>query len=43
MNAAGYNDKTFVNDIITKGKDIEQKTINEEAAILKIVNEKIGI
>ncbi len=43
INAGGYNDKDFVNDIIAKGKDIEQKTNNEEAAILRIVNEKIGI
>ncbi len=43
INAGGYNDKNFVNDIIAKGKDIEQKTNAEEAAILKIVNEKIGI
>ena len=43
INAAGYDDKTFVNDIISKGKDIENKTIALEAAILKTVNEKIGI
>ena len=43
INAGGYNDKSFVNDIIAKGKDIEQKTILAETAILKIVNEKIGI
>lgn len=43
INAAGYDDKSFVNDIIAKGKEIEQKTISEEAAILKIVNGKIGV
>ncbi len=43
INAGGYNDKTFVNDILAKGKDIEQKTIATEAAILKIVDEKIGV
>ncbi|MBL7922335.1 MAG: glutamate formimidoyltransferase [Bacteroidia bacterium] len=42
INAGGYNDKTFVNDILAKGKEIEQKTIVTEAAILKIVDEKIG-
>ncbi len=42
INAAGYDDKTFVNDIITKGKEIENKTIALETAILKVVNEKIG-
>ncbi|MDP3557611.1 MAG: glutamate formimidoyltransferase [Bacteroidota bacterium] len=43
INASGYNDKTFVNDILAKGKDIEQKTIATETAILKIVDEKIGV
>lgn len=43
INASGYDDKTFVNDIITKGKDIENKTIALETEILKVVNEKIGI
>ncbi len=42
INAAGYDDKTFVNDIIAKGKEIENKTIALETAILKVVNEKIG-
>lgn len=43
INASGYDDKSFVNDIITKGKDIESKTIALESEILKVVNEKIGI
>ena len=43
INASGYDDKTFVNDIIAKGKDIENKTIALETDILKIVNEKIGV
>ena len=43
INASGFDDKDFVNDIITKGKDIENKTIALEADILKIVNEKIGM
>jgi len=43
INASGYTDKNFVDDIITKGKDIEQKTILLENEILKIVNEKIGV
>ncbi len=43
INASGYNDKTFVNDILAKGKDIEEKTIATEAAILKIVDQKIGV
>ena len=43
INAAGYEDKDFVNDIIAKGKDIENKAIEAEKAILQIVNEKIGL
>ena len=43
INAASYDDKTFVNDIIAKGKDIENKTIALETEILKIVNDKIGV
>ncbi len=43
INASGYNDKNFVNDIITKGKELEQKTILLETEILKIVNDKIGV
>lgn len=43
INAAGYDDKNFVSEIIAKGKDIEQKTIAREASIIKTVNEKIGI
>lgn len=42
INAAGYADKTFVADIIAKGKMIEKQTIEMETRILKIVNEKIG-
>jgi glutamate formiminotransferase/formiminotetrahydrofolate cyclodeaminase len=43
INASGYQDKEFVNDILTKGKEIEQKTMLAESEIIKIVNEKIGI
>ncbi len=43
INASGYDNKTFVSDIIAKGKEIENKTIALEAAILKVVNEKIGV
>lgn len=43
INAAGYDDKGFVNDIITRGKEIESNAIEMEKQILKIVNEKIGI
>ena len=43
INASGYDDKTYVNNIIAKGKDIENNTITLETEILKIVNEKIGV
>jgi glutamate formiminotransferase/formiminotetrahydrofolate cyclodeaminase len=43
INASGYNDKDFVNEIIAKGKDLEQNTLAKEAEILLIVNEKIGV
>ncbi len=43
INAAGYDDKIFVADVVTRGKEIENKTIAMEAAILTIVNEKIGV
>jgi len=42
INAAGYDDKAFVDDIIGKGKEIEERAIAMETAILKLVNEKIG-
>lgn len=43
INAAGYDDKTFVADVVSKGKAIEDKTIALEKEILDIVNKKIGI
>ncbi len=43
INAAGCDDKDFVNDIVVKGKDIENKAIEMEKEILKIVNQKIGM
>ncbi len=43
INAGGYDDKLFVNDIIAKGQEIESKTIALETEILKTVNEKIGM
>jgi glutamate formiminotransferase/formiminotetrahydrofolate cyclodeaminase len=43
INAAGYDDKKFVEDIIVRGKEIENKTILMETAILKTVNEKIAV
>lgn len=43
INASGYSDKTFIDTVISKGKEIENKAIELESEILKIVNEKIGI
>lgn len=43
INASGYNDKTYVAGIIAKGKAIEDAVIAEEAQVLQIVNEKIGL
>jgi len=43
INAKDYNDKNFVADIIAKGNEIESQTIALEEAIIKIVNEKIGV
>lgn len=42
INAAGYDDKTFVEEVISRGREIENKTMALEAEILKIVNAKIG-
>ena len=40
-NAAGMNDQVFIKDIISKGIEIEKKTLREEEAILKIVESTI--
>ncbi len=42
INAASYDDKKFVESVIQKGREIENKAIALESEILKIVNEKIG-
>lgn len=42
INAAGLTDKTFANDIIAKGKAIQEKAQQLESEILAVVNEKIG-
>ena len=42
INAGGFNDKAFVNDIIAKGKAIEDAVIADEAEVVRLVNEKIG-
>jgi glutamate formiminotransferase/formiminotetrahydrofolate cyclodeaminase len=43
INCAGFDDKDYVKDIISKAQDIEDKTIALEAEIIKITNEKIGL
>ncbi|MDZ4795714.1 MAG: glutamate formimidoyltransferase [Bacteroidota bacterium] len=43
INAGGYADKNFVTDVLNRGREIENKTIALELAILKVVNEKIGV
>jgi glutamate formiminotransferase/formiminotetrahydrofolate cyclodeaminase len=42
INAAGYDDKTYVSQVLDKGAVIEAETIRTEAAILQLVKEKIG-
>lgn len=41
INASGYKDKTFVDDVLKRGEEIEQKTIAAEAEIISLVNGKI--
>jgi glutamate formiminotransferase/formiminotetrahydrofolate cyclodeaminase len=43
INAAGYEDKDYVSQILAKGKEIAGKTAQAEAEILRIVEEKIGL
>ena len=43
INAASYDDKGFVNDVVSRGKEIEDKAKVKEREILEIVNGKIGI
>jgi glutamate formiminotransferase/formiminotetrahydrofolate cyclodeaminase len=43
INAASYDDKSFVDDVVKRGKDIEDKAKAKEEEILRIVNEKIGV
>ena len=43
INAAGFDDKEFVNATMTLGAELEQKANAAEKEILSIVNKKIGI
>ncbi len=42
INASGYDDKIFLEEVMNKGRELEAKTQAKEAEILKVVNEKIG-
>jgi glutamate formiminotransferase/formiminotetrahydrofolate cyclodeaminase len=42
INAAGYDDAEWVKDILAKGSALEESVIQEEAEVIRIVNEKIG-
>ncbi len=42
INAAGCDDKDFVARMIAEGEGIQQKAIDKEQEILRVVNEKIG-
>ncbi|MCO5946318.1 glutamate formimidoyltransferase [Mucilaginibacter flavidus] len=41
INASGYKDKAFVNEVITNGNEVEQKAMKLEGEIIAIVNSKI--
>jgi glutamate formiminotransferase/formiminotetrahydrofolate cyclodeaminase len=43
INAAGYDDKVFVADILSKGKLIQEQTVRAEAEIMEIVDKNIGM
>ena len=43
INASSLKDEAFKNDILAKAAKIEADALKEEAEILKIVNEKIGL
>jgi glutamate formiminotransferase/formiminotetrahydrofolate cyclodeaminase len=43
INAAGYDDKSYVAQVLEKGAVIEAETIRKEEAILQLVKDKIGV
>lgn len=43
INAAGFDDASFVEEVVKKGREIETRAKVKEEEILKLVNEKIGI
>ncbi len=42
INADGVDDKDFVNDLLSRGAEIEKQALEQENEILAIVNQKIG-
>jgi glutamate formiminotransferase/formiminotetrahydrofolate cyclodeaminase len=42
VNAAGYDDKTYLQEILNEGEALQQMAIDREAEIVEIVNGKIG-
>jgi glutamate formiminotransferase/formiminotetrahydrofolate cyclodeaminase len=42
INASGLTDKSYVEDILKKGSEIQEKAMKTEKEILDIVNSKIG-
>jgi len=43
INAAGYDDKVYVEKVVAEGKAIEQQAIELEQEIVNLVNQKIGV
>ena len=43
INASSLKDEAFKNDILAKAADLEARAIEQEAEIIKLVNEKIGL
>ncbi|MFD0765517.1 glutamate formimidoyltransferase [Mucilaginibacter lutimaris] len=41
INASGYKDKTFVDEVLKRGEEIEKNTIAAEAELIALVNAKI--
>ncbi|MEE4257062.1 MAG: cyclodeaminase/cyclohydrolase family protein, partial [Bacteroidales bacterium] len=42
INAEGVDDKEFVNDLLSRGAEIETQALAQEREILTIVNNKIN-
>lgn len=42
VNASGYHDKTYIQEILNEGEALQQMAIDTEAEIIAIVNSKIG-